>query len=423
MLIAPFAAGRSVAMLFPLALGVALLVDRWRTPDPQRLGLERRVARIVGLGQRFERELILAPLAPAGLALELHEQRPASFALDVEVEAEERDGAPEHARTSSAPQSLRRAFVPSRRGAHALGSVRVSLRGPLGLIERHAELAGEQHVSVRPALANLARSLRLASDERLRSQTPRRARRRGGRTEFESLRDWVPGDDARTVDWKATARRARPTVREHVEERGQELLLLVDVGRRMRALMTTGEQRGWTRLDHALDAALELAAVALAQGERVGLALFAEELVRHVAPARGQAQLERFLEVVEDVEPRACEADLGGALRALAQRQRRRALVVVLSDFADPLHLPAQRAALASSMRRQRVVFAALDDPGLTSLASSGPAAQRAAALELEGEAERARRELAKSGARVLSSLPSEGAGRLLTAWLEERRR
>ena len=117
-------------------------------------------------------------------------------------------------------------------------------------------------------------------------------------TEFESLRDHVIGDDVRLVDWKAFAKRGRPIVRQFQEERGQELILLVDCGRRMAATPAeelprargarVGVSAGATKLDHALDAALEMAAVALQEGDRVGMMAFDREPRVWVAPARGR---------------------------------------------------------------------------------------------------------------------------------------
>jgi uncharacterized protein (DUF58 family) len=101
---------------------------------------------------------------------------------------------------------LERVYRSRLRGAHALGDLRLSVRGPLGLVERQRRLAGEQIVAVEPVLVDLRRTLRLAASERWQDLGIRRLRRRGGQTEFES-RDYVHGDDPRQVDWKTFARR------------------------------------------------------------------------------------------------------------------------------------------------------------------------------------------------------------------------
>jgi uncharacterized protein (DUF58 family) len=192
----------------------------------------------------------------------------------------------------------------------------------------------------------------------------------------------------------------------------------------MRARDGAGEHAAWTKLDWALDAALELAAVALRQGDRVGAAAFERGLVAYVAPAKGGRAQARLAGALFPLQPSERDGDLGRALGELALRHRRRATVLVISDVADPLSLEEQRAALAAGSRHHRLIFAALDDPELRRAAEGegADAVLRAAALELVAERERSLRTLASSGARVLDALPAEAAAPMLAAWLDERR-
>jgi uncharacterized protein (DUF58 family) len=319
---------------------------------------------------------------------------------------------------------LVRVYVGARRGTFALGDLRVRVRGHLGLVERQSRFRGRQALAVEPTLTHLAETLRLAASERWQDLGVRRLRRYGGEREFESLREYVPGDEVRRIDWKAFARRGKPMVRAYEVERGQELILLVDQGRRMRVTSDEGERAGWTKLDWALDALLELAAVAVAKGDRVGAAAFDRGLVEYVAPSRGSRQLARLGRAFFALQPSERDSDLGLALRELAVRHRRRATVIVISDVADPLSVEPERRALASAASRHRLIFAALDDP-LVRAAAAGEgadAALRAAALELVKDRSRALRALAASGARIVDALPAEAAAPMLAAWLDERR-
>jgi uncharacterized protein (DUF58 family) len=253
----------------------------------------------------------------------------------------------------------------------------------------------------------------------------RKLRRRGGMSEFESLREHVHGDDLRLVDWKAFARRGRPIVRQFQEERGQELILMFDAGRRMAATSAGGELAGWTKLDHALDAGLQIAAVALRQGDRVGALAFDSRVRRWIPPMRSAAQQERLRDALFDLEACPEESDLERALRELGLRHRRRAYVVILSDVADPLSLERQQRALRAASRRHKVLFAALDDPSLRAAAQGSTAADpllRAAALELQQERSTSLRALKAPNVRVLDALPAEAAAPLLAAWLSMRR-
>lgn len=430
-----------------LALDVAL------TPSPLALRPRRSVPARAGLSGELLRLVHVTPGPAAGLWIELREDSPPSFevrgrgigclrpgpfddplALARDVLAPPREGDPtggaDRVRLPAAAGeelAVPRLYRPARRGAHALGDVRLRLRSILGLFWRQVRLTGEQRVAVVPALAGLRRTLQLAASERWQDLGVRRLRRRGALTnDFESLRDYVVGDDVRLVDWKATARRGKPTVRQFQVERGQELVLLVDCGRRMAAAVAGGEQRGWTKLDYALDAALELAAVALQAGDRVGLAAFDRGLRTWIAPARGARQLARLVEAAFELQPALVESDLARALAEVRVRHRRRALIAVLSDVGDALSAEHARAAL--SVAAGEVVFAALDDPELQALAAGGVApgpensGLRAAALHLAGERRAALQRLRGAGARVLDVLPARAAGPLLTAWLDARR-
>ena len=417
-------------------LVVLALADLALIPRPARVEVERVLPERVGLAREFERVLRLAAPRARGLLAEVHEEFPAPFHVVARTLPEGGGAPPAAGDPSGGPDrgrfgrdgrlELARRYRADLRGLFAFDALRLRIRGPLGLVARQARLGGPQALAVEPALAGLQRALRLAASERWQDLGVRLLRRRGGEREFESLRDYVPGDDVRRVDWKAFARRGRPMVRQYEVERGQELLLLVDAGRRMRATVAEGRRRGWTKLDWALDAALELAAVALSKGDRVGIAAFERGLSPYVAPAKGARQLARLTRAVFPLQASEHDSDLARALRELAARHRRRASVVVISDVADPYSAELQRRALASVSRRHRLVFAALDDPDLRAAAlpsAAVPAGVRAAALDLVHDRRRALRTLATSGARVLDALPADAAGPLLAAWLEERRR
>ncbi|MEW6074484.1 MAG: DUF58 domain-containing protein [Planctomycetota bacterium] len=411
----------------------AALGDLLLTPSRRALEVERELPERIGLSRDFPRRLRLAHPRAAGRRVRVHEEFPAAFevrersvggAAAAPAAGDPTGGADAGRCDGTGRIELVRLYRSPRRGVFAFGGVRVRVRGPLGLVEREVRLAGPQEVAVAPALAHLKQTLRLAASERWRDLGVRRLRARGGETEFESLREYVPGDEVRRVDWKAFARRGKPMVRQYEVERGQELILLVDRGRRMRAAGSAEGERGWTKLDWALDAALELAAVALAKGDRVGAAVFDRRLASYVPPAKRGRQLSLLSQAFFPELPTDADSDLARALRELAARHRRRATVIVLSEVADPHSVAHQRRALAAAARRHRVVFAALDDPGVRAAAAGEGAstAERAAALDLVEDRRRALRALAGTGARILDALPAEAAGPLLAAWLEERR-
>ncbi len=442
-----------VVLALDAALFVLFVIDRLRTPNPETFELDRSLPESVGLSSEFDRFVEIAPSRSLSrpFELELHEDFPDCF----EVIARTRTKglvAPALGDVSGGPDRVtlppdgtceaRRTYRSNRRGEFRMGDLRLSVRGPLGLVVRQVRFAGSQRIAVESALANLRSTLALAASERWRDLGVRRRRRRGGQTEFESLRDYVRGDDVRQVDWKAYARRGKPTVRMFQEERGQELIVMFDCGRRMRSTapgstrgrsaVATAVNREWSKLDWALDAGLQLAAVALQQGDRVGCVVFDDVVRAWVQPARGKRQFSRLREAVLGFQPSGRESDLSRVLRELAVRHRRSATVTILSDVADPLSIAEQKNALASGSRRHRIVFACLDDPevrraaeghDLEQLAGGLPGvAVQASAMEAIEERRLALRSLASTGVRMLDALPAEAAGPLLTAWLDARR-
>jgi uncharacterized protein (DUF58 family) len=436
---------------------VLFALDFARTPSPAMLRVLRKAPERVGLTQDFARVLRVdanGVASAAGLRLAVHERFPTWFevrarsvrdplarkpaprderGLAPPAEGDPSGGPDVTVVPGAGPIDLVRLYRSSKRGVHELGALRIALRGRLGLVERQARLAGRQAIAVEPPLLDLKRTLRLAASERWRDLGVRTLRRRGGMTEFESLRELVRGDDVRLVDWKASARRGKPIVREYQEERGQELIVVFDCGRRMGATSSADPEgagpgarvRGWTKLDHALDAGLQIAAVALQEGDRVGVLAFDDRVRVFLPPGKSADQLERLRNAVFALQASARESDLERALRELSLRHRRRALVLLLTDVADPLTVERQRAALATGSKKHRILFAGLDDPSLRAAADgrlSEPASVRAAAFALNSERDRCLAALRGAGVRVLDALPAEAAAPLLAAWFDARR-
>jgi uncharacterized protein (DUF58 family) len=188
----------------------------------------------------------------------------------------------------------------------------------------------------------------------------RRARPPGASTAFAGLRDYVRGDDVRRISWTATARRDRPVVVEVEAERGQQVMIALDCGRLM-----TSPAGELTKLDHAINAALMLAWVAQAYGDRVGLMTFDDRVTNFIKPERGSAQLHVITEALYALDSAYVEPDFGHAMTHLALRVGRRSMVVVLTDVQDP---NASRELVAHCLRlaaRHLVLVVAMSDPDM----------------------------------------------------------
>lgn len=271
--------------------------------------------------------------------------------------------------------------TPPRRGTGTGGALHLRAEGPWGLAARTHVLDLPWSLTVLPALDDRARALPTARRRREAGQRPERIAGEG--RELDGLREWVPGDDTRIVDWKATARRGKPIVRRYRDERRQPVLLALDAGR----LMAT-EHEGRSRFDAAVDAAAALAWAAHAHDDDVGLLVFEAEsrLVR--APRRGRAGLRAVLAGLAGASAAPVEPDYPRAFSELARRQRRRALVVLFTDVVDA-DTSAALVAQARGLRpRHLPVVVTLRDPALDAVVAApadsvGAAYDRAAAEAL----------------------------------------
>ena len=313
--------------------------------------------------------------------------------------------------------------VPVRRGHETAGAFTIDSVGPLGLGRYRTSLALPWEVRVYPVLTALRRRAAVAQALRRREQGRQPLRRLGEGRLFESLRDFVPGDDPRHLDWKATARRRKLITRQFEAERRQQVLLVLDAGR----LLTT-EVAGSARMDAVVQAALELAYAAAQHDDNVGIMVFADGVKHFVAPQRGRRGLKQVLDVLADVTPTLVEPDYPGAFRYLAARNRKRALTVVFTDVIDRLASEALVANVASLRPRHLPLAVTLRNPELDAVAVqrpqvAGDAWRKAAAEELLRAREEALSHMRRAGVMVLDVAPERAAESVVDRYQELKRR
>lgn len=309
------------------------------------------------------------------------------------------------------------------RGHEEAGQMYIDSMGPLGLGRARRRIPLPWSVTVFPPLVSLRLRASVAQALRKRDAGMKPIRRLGEGRFFESLREWVPGDDLRHIDWKATARRRKVITRQYEEERRQQLLLVMDTGRLM-----TADVAGVARLDYAVQAALELAYAAVQHDDNVGVMSFADGVTHFVAPGRGRAGLKRVLDVLTVVAPTLVEPDYPGAFRYLAARNRKRALTVVFTDLIDRTASEALVANLATLRPRHLPLAVTLRNPELDLVATARPgdvrdAYRRAAAEELLRAREEALGHLRRAGVLVLDVPPARAAQAVVREYLELKRR
>lgn len=308
-----------------------------------------------------------------------------------------------------------------RRGDDAFGAIHISLGGPIGLATLLRQANARQPTRTLPSLKGLRR-LELAARFVEKSSGFRSMRREGAGDEFETLREYLPDDDFRHIDWKATARRRRPVTRVFETQRNQVVLLCIETGRGMSAQV--GEL---TKLDHAINSALLLAYAAQRMGDQVGLVLFADEIETFLPPRRGTAQFRRILRTLYAANASATFVDYRELLRAVRTVVRRRALLVFYTDVAPD----ADQGLVATDVRRLAArhlpMLATLDDTTIRDAARSEPvrvddAFGMCAASEHLHARESRLRELRAAGALVVDAPPERIGVSLVNRYLELKR-
>jgi uncharacterized protein (DUF58 family) len=307
-------------------------------------------------------------------------------------------------------------LLPTRRGDVAAGGVTIRTVGPLGLGGRQATVPVAGRLRVLPEFAS-RRHLpsRLA---RLRELDGRAAVQvRGAGTEFDSLREYVIGDDVRSIDWRATARRADVVVRTWRPERDRRVLVVVDTSRTSAVRVLDAP-----RLEASIEAALLLATLATHAGDRVELLAFDRRVRARVAGSTGRRVLPAFADALAGIQPELVEADWAGIAAQVRDRLTQRALVVLLTAL-DPAAVEQGLLDVAGQLAsRHAVVVASVLDPEERALRTTrttsadvfDAAAAERAGLERAAVAQRLRRR----GLDVVEALPDELAPRLADAYL-----
>ena len=240
---------------------------------------------------------------------------------------------------------------------------------------------------------------------------------------FESLREWVPGDESRTIDWKATARRGKLIARQYEEERRQRIIIAIDAGR-----MLTAETDGRPRLEDAIEAAAQLAHHAMRLDDDVGLMVFADRIEHYLAPTRARRAIRPLLEALALVEGRLVEPNYPMAFSYLAARTKKRALTVVFTDVIDRFASEAMVAQLGGLRPRHLPIAVTLRDTVLERLSTARPASvgqafERAAAEELLRVRDEALAAMRGKGIIVVDAHPKAAAKAVVERYIQLKRR
>ena len=399
------------------ALALALLVAMidagraLRLPTPS---LTRQLPGNLPLGRWADVRLVIHSTAPRAVQLDLIDHVPDGMEIS---------GFPLAIRLADGSSSRVGYRVrATQRGRFRFERCDVVLGSPLGLWRLRRRIALEDDTRVYPDFIGSPAAEMTGMDGWLDRLGIHRQARRGHGRDFRQLREYREGDTLRQIDWKATARMRTPIAREYQDERDQQLVMLLDCGRRMRS--QDGEL---SHFDHALNACLLLSHVALRQGDAVGLETFALEQPRRLAPGKGAGQLRALLDASCDLQCTRQPSDYSEAAARLLQTHRRRALVVLFTNLRDEETDEDLAAALRLLGGRHQVLLASLretvlDDIGRQPVRDVESALAYGGAMAYQAACQGLKARLNAQGIPVLESTPQSLGPALVERYLALKR-
>jgi len=314
---------RWLALTYDLALIAFAIFDATNSKLPARVRIERHFGGRFAVGAETEVRVEIANHLPRDISLVLKDEYPPQMKLSGVREARlDIEG-----QTSAA---MVYSLTPPKRGRFEFGQVAVRYLSRWRLVWTQTRAGEAAAVKVYPNMRRAREAELRALGARSFVAARRKSQWRGEGRDFESLRDYVRGDEMRHLSWTATARRGKLVTRQYQMERDQTILIALDAGRLM-----TARIENETKLDSAVHAALALMSAAARAGDNAGLLVFGRRIQAYLPPKRGAEHLDAALEALYAVEPEMIEPSYSRAFEFVAANSRRRSLVVVLTDLVD----------------------------------------------------------------------------------------
>jgi uncharacterized protein (DUF58 family) len=384
------------------------------------LGLPKRRLRVE---PELPEQLYIGEGGTAKLAITARWKRAAALELLAELDDDLQAQPPMQAILESGRAVIELPLVPKRRGDHGIAALHLRWTGPLGLLERRVALDVQKRVGVVPNLGAVrAIALRMFADRSFMAGL-KVERYLGDGTEFESLREYVPGLDHRAIDWKSSARHRKLLCQEFRAERNHQVVLAVDAGQLMAEPVA-----GVPKLDHAINASLLLGWFCLRTGDRVGLLGFDEKVRTWAEPQGGMHAFQRLQAMSAEIDYRRVETNYTLTLADLSTRLKRRSLVVLFTDFLDTVTAELMIENVTRLARRHLVLFVSVKDPSVDARALARPRDLEAlheavVATGFSREREIVLERLRRAGAFCIDAAPNEFSMALVNRYIEIKRR
>ena len=220
------------------------------------------------------------------------------------------------------------ALQPVERGEYHFGIINLFLFSPLGLAIRHIKSGKEKTVAVYPSFLQMRRYQLLSVTSQLEEKGSRQLRKIGSSLEFEQIKEYVPGDDYRTINWQATARRSSLMINTFMDERSQQVICIIDKGRNMKMPFA-----GITLLDYAINASLVLSNIVLLKQDKAGLLTYGKTIDQYVAPDKRSSHISHILETLYRQQTHFLDSNTEALYAAIRQRIKQRSLLILFTNF------------------------------------------------------------------------------------------
>ncbi len=405
---------------YDLVLLLVAYIDYRRIEDVSQIEIGRQMPRRFMIGEENEVQITISHRLPRRFTLTIKDEYPPELELRGQrllVATPRRRGGAE--RQAEAGYKLYAAS----RGDYEFGDIVLRRLSPWGLVIEQDRVRAAESVKVYPNINEARRHELSAQRNRQLLLGFRKTRVRGQGREFESLRDYVRGDEMRHISWTATARRGRMITKQFQTERNQSIVVMIDAGRLM-----TSRIEHLSKLDHAINAALAIGYVATRGGDNIGLLVFNRQVTAYLPPQRGHAQLTAMTEALYNVEAQMIEPSYARAFQYLSQNCKRRSLVVILTDLVDRDASAELLAYTATLLPRHLPLIVTIGDKDLRALVAQEPRQiadvyQQSVAEELLQQREEALARITELGGLALDVPAGQLSIELVNKYLEVKER
>ena len=342
---------------------------------------------------------------------------------EIPVHFQKRDFLKSGSIPARAKKSLIYRLRPVDRGVYTFGKLKIYVSSPLRFVKRRFSFGKDQTVKVYPSFIQMKKYAFLAIDNKLTQFGLKKIRRIGHTMEFEQIKDYVSGDDVRTINWKATAKRGNLMINQFQDEKSQPVYSIIDASRVMKMPF-----EGLTLLDYAINSALAFSNIALKKNDKTGLLTFSNTIHNHLAASSKKTHLNTILEVLYSIKTNFLDSDFGRLYAEVKRKITHRSLLLLYTNFEHESALQRQLPYLKGLAQKHVLVVIFFENTELTELiakkANNTPEVyHKTIAQKMDYEKKRMVKELERHGIQTVLTKPEALTVNTINKYLEIKAR